>query len=105
MSCAFVRRAPSVRLNSLEIFLTGNFSREYCFNDRRSSFVHSFRVRFVLLTIITPCVFQLLHNAQIVAFYKLRIYLLNSSFAGAGSQDIELAWLDHRVWRVINNPL
>jgi hypothetical protein len=52
--CAFVRRAPSVRLNSPEIFLTGNFSREYCFKDRRSSFVHSFRLRFVFLAIITP---------------------------------------------------
>ena len=31
-----------------------SFSREYCFNDFRSPFVHSFRVRFVLLTIITP---------------------------------------------------
>jgi hypothetical protein len=59
-----------VRLNSLEIFLTGSFSREYCFNNFRSPFVHSFRVRFVLLTIITPWLFRLLHNAHIVAVYK-----------------------------------
>jgi hypothetical protein len=37
-----------VRFNSLEIFFTDNFSREYCFKDRRSFFVHSFRVRFAL---------------------------------------------------------
>jgi hypothetical protein len=61
--CAFVRRAPSVRLNSLETFLTGNFSREYCFKDRRSSFVHSFRLRFVFLAIITPWLFRTLYSA------------------------------------------
>ena len=34
-----MRRAPSVRFNSLEIFFTDNFSREYCFKDRKSFFV------------------------------------------------------------------
>jgi hypothetical protein len=64
---ALVRSAPSVRLSNLAILFTGTLSREYCFKDRRSAFVHSLRVRrfLVFFAITTPRLIWVRYNAQI----------------------------------------